>query len=192
MELSLICLVRTQPSFLVPQVYPSAPSRPLCHSHPPLQQLHTTIFPIITYSYFSPGISCGALLSDIYLLPTLFGVHAGFLLPFHTIIRLELRVSCDRPPIFIFSRQTLSSVFSPHIFHFSVFHSIYRWSYTSTTSYIHNLSNMNNTTTIANNTCWQPNGDTILAILFGTISLVFAGLQVIFSWQGVRALQARH
>lgn len=41
------------------------------------------------------------------------------------------------------------------------------------------------------NAGWQPDGDTFLALLLGTIGLVLAGLQVLFSWQSARALRAR-
>jgi len=38
---------------------------------------------------------------------------------------------------------------------------------------------------------WQPDGDTLLTIFFGTIGILFAGIQVVLGWMGVRALQAR-
>ncbi|KAF2684119.1 hypothetical protein K458DRAFT_418431 [Lentithecium fluviatile CBS 122367] len=41
----------------------------------------------------------------------------------------------------------------------------------------------------ASDNSWQADGDTGIAILFGTMQLLFAGIQVIIGWQGVRALR---
>ena len=48
-----------------------------------------------------------------------------------------------------------------------------------------------NTTKINPDTEWQPDGDTLLTIIFGTIGILIAGIQAVFGWMGVRALQAR-
>lgn len=39
---------------------------------------------------------------------------------------------------------------------------------------------------------WQADGDTALTIFFGTIGIILAVLQVLFSWRSARALQARN
>ena len=54
------------------------------------------------------------------------------------------------------------------------------------------MSNFNTTKISPDAAQWQPDGDTLLTIFFGTMGVLFAGIQVVLGWIGVRALQARH
>jgi len=52
------------------------------------------------------------------------------------------------------------------------------------------MSRFNATIFVPNGTQWQPDGDTILAVFFGTVGIILACLQALFGWWGYRALRA--